>query len=268
MYSEDGTIPKVYVLSIEKRMNNSSNAVFPARGKIITTAEEIDIVVKLNNNERITKPNLTRELLALYIGKQLDILTPIPLVALITKELVLSIEDPIIQQMFMRSIGETFATVYLENVTTTGAFINSKEDDLELLKILVFDLLIENPDRRYNNPNLLIKKVEGKNNYYIIDHETSFSFIDLIFQGEPGTSDLHEVVKNHVLLNICKKIKHIDLSFLAKYETINDDFWFKVKSSFPENLFDEPTFEKIKKYINLRIKNIDYFIYQIKGVLS
>ncbi len=42
--------------------------------------------------------------------------------------------------------------------------------------IFAFDALIQNPDRRYSNQNLLTRG----NNIFVYDHELAFSFLEAI----------------------------------------------------------------------------------------
>jgi hypothetical protein len=48
--------------------------------------------------------------------------------------------------------------------------------------VFAFDALISNDDRRYNNPNVLVRG----DDIFVIDHEAAFSFLYLVPMGGPS----------------------------------------------------------------------------------
>jgi len=61
--------------------------------------------------------------------------------------------------------------------------------------IFAFDALIANDDRRYNNPNVLVRG----DDIFVIDHEAAFAFLYLVSTGEaPWELRRRSSLRDHV----------------------------------------------------------------------
>ncbi len=79
------------------------------------------------------------------------------------------------------------------------------------LTVFAFDALIQNPDRRFDNQNLLTRS----DDIFVFDHELAFSFrLDILPSRTPWRLDGQPYLTNHVFYRQLKK-KPIDLSEFA-----------------------------------------------------
>jgi hypothetical protein len=73
---------------------------------------------------------------------------------------------------------------------------------------VAFDALVQNPDRRFNNPNLLTRA----NEIYLFDHELAFSFLlDILASVEPWRLEGQRYLSEHVFYRALKS-KAIDIT--------------------------------------------------------
>jgi hypothetical protein len=145
-----------------------------------------EFVVKFKSGVNFGVAGLTCELVAALTGQFLGI--PMPQAGLIAIDAalggVLPNSDAEVAEAIRKSAGVNFGTQFL-----TGGFRTWPVDmaiPLSLLQvaaeIFAFDALIQNPDRRFDNPNVLTRGEE----IFAIDHESAFSFIYAIGQAEPA----------------------------------------------------------------------------------
>ena len=85
--------------------------------------------------------------------------------------------------------------------------------------IFAFDALIQNPDRRFNNPNLLTRG----DSLFVFDHEAAFSFLLALFpSATPWKLEDQQYLTNHVFYRKLRS-KSIDLTgFTASLLGVSD----------------------------------------------
>lgn len=83
--------------------------------------------------------------------------------------------------------------------------------------VFTFDALIQNPDRRFNHPNLLTRG----DRIFLFDHELAFSFLlDLVPSATPWRLDSQPYLREHVFYRKLKS-KPIDTNgFTARLTTL------------------------------------------------
>jgi len=75
-------------------------------------------------------------------------------------------------------------------------------------EVFSFDSLVQNPDRRFNNPNLLTRG----NEIFVLDHELAFSFLlDILASVEPWRLEGQRYLSDHVFYRALKS-KVIDIT--------------------------------------------------------
>jgi hypothetical protein len=106
--------------------------------------------------------------------------------------------DPKLAAIVRKSVGLNFGCRFLANIVPwpEGQRI---PDDLvdDAMKVYAFDALIQNPDRRFDNPNLGTRS--GK--IIVFDHELAFSFLLLgtFAPKEPWRLSAETYLDDHVL---------------------------------------------------------------------
>ena len=136
-----------------------------------------EFVVKLKGGIDAGVTGLTCELMASLLASELGLNAPIPAIVEIDPAIgnLLSSRDSEMARIIRRSAGQNFGTEVL--VGGYGVWPINKYVPASLRpsagEIFAFDALIQNPDRKVNNPNLLWKGEE----IFLIDHELAFSFL-------------------------------------------------------------------------------------------
>ncbi len=264
----NGIIPELFALSYLHEINGSSNTVIVSKCIDICTSVFYDVVIKLNNNVRMSNDYSLIEFLALLIADELGINFAQPFVVNITNEFVQSINDIIIKDKITKSIGKNFATKYIEQSYMINMNDIKPNDVSKLCDIFIFDLFVENVDRRTIKPNLLETNFNSIKDYYVIDHELSLGFIWDVLPKPPIDQDIYNMTKNHILFQCLKGRNNLNFSMEQKLKNLNNAFWQRAETIIPNEMFNLYYFKKIKNYLNLKIENLDSFMNVIKGVLS
>lgn len=135
---------------------------------------KFEIVVKLRAGIDSGATGLTCELLASLLANDLDLIVPKPFIVNVDSRFYEAISDTTLAERFRKSQGANFGSQYLSAGYTwpQGKSISSSLMQMAA-DIFAFDLMIQNPDRREDKPNLLRKGDE----LVIYDHEMAFSFL-------------------------------------------------------------------------------------------
>lgn len=143
-----------------------------------------EYVVKFKGGTETGVTGMACELIASLLADELSLARPSPAVVDIEPNIadILSAKDSDVAAIIKKSGGLNFGSRVLSGGYGTWPVNKSIASSLAQLaaEIFTFDALVQNPDRRTNNPNLLWKGSE----IYIIDHELAFSFLFQI--GNPG----------------------------------------------------------------------------------
>src|SRR5437016_2137936 len=143
-----------------------------------------DYVVKLCAAMDTRTRGAASELIASLLAGHFGILRPDPALDRLHPDLVnwLASRRPDVANLVRASTGLNFGTKLLMDVATwprgralPDAMTMAASD------IFAFDALIANDDRRYNNPNVLVRG----DDIFVIDHEAAFAFLYLVSVGEP-----------------------------------------------------------------------------------
>jgi hypothetical protein len=123
------------------------------------------------------------ELIASLLAEHLGLLRPEPAIVQIHPDLVLwlSSRRPDVASVIRASPGLNFASRFLTDVATwpTGRPLPDSMFG-PAAHVFAFDALISNDDRRYTNPNVLVRG----DDIFVIDHEAAFSFLYLVGSRE------------------------------------------------------------------------------------
>ena len=184
-----------------------------------------EYVVKFKGGTETGVSGMCCELVASLLADELGLARPAPAIVDIDPNIgnLLSSKDSDVSAIIKKSGGLNFGSRALSGGYGTWPVNKSIASSLTQLaaEIFTFDALIQNPDRRTNNPNLLWKGSE----IYIFDHELAFSFLYQIgTAGRPWElSDSSGDFLNSHIFSKDLKGKKIDLSRLqGALEGIDD----------------------------------------------
>lgn len=136
-----------------------------------------EYIVKFRGGTEAGVTGLCCELVASLLADEVGIARPVPAIVEIDPRIgdLLSPKDADAAAIIRKSGGPNFGSKVLSGGYNTWPIDKSIPASLLQIaaEIYAFDGLIQNPDRRATNPNLLWKGEE----IYIIDHELAFSFL-------------------------------------------------------------------------------------------
>lgn len=144
-----------------------------------------EYVVKLRGTMETGGTGLTCELLASLVARHLGISAPEPALIALDPALFdhLAATHPSWTKRLRASQGVNFGTRVIIGGGATWPQDEPVAGPLRrpAAEIFAFDAMIQNPDRKCNNPNLLRRG----NEIFVIDHEAAFSFLYAIGQQDP-----------------------------------------------------------------------------------
>ncbi|HWB86963.1 MAG TPA: HipA family kinase [Bryobacteraceae bacterium] len=111
--------------------------------------------------------------------------------------------------------------------------------------IFAFDALIQNPDRRFNNPNLFTRG----DSLFVFDHEAAFSFLIALFpSATPWKLEDQQYLTNHVFYRKLKS-KQIDLTgFTASLSRLSDGLLDEIVAEIPAE-WNNDNLARIKQHL-------------------
>jgi len=173
---------------------------------IVGTDEEgndVEVVVKWRAGMELKATGLVCELMAALLADDLDLHVPKPFLVEVEEGFLAAITTREVSEVpdFARnSVGLNFGSRWLSPGFHTWP--SGKHVPLLLrpdaADIFGFDVLIQNPDRRQDNPNLLTNGEQ----IYVLDHELAFPFLaGAIGWQPPWTGQSTGFLRNHVFFN-------------------------------------------------------------------
>jgi hypothetical protein len=169
-----------------------------------------DYVVKLRGGIESAETGLFCELLAALLALHFNLAIPNPAIVQIDNRMADLVPDPAVAAILRKSSGLNFGSKLLTGIHTWPV---DRHVPVVLhtvgAEIFAFDALIQNPDRKFSNPNLLA----DEDHLYPIDHECAFAFrYSISPEAEPWRLDGREseYLREHVFFRQLKG-KPIDL---------------------------------------------------------
>lgn len=179
-------------------------------------------------------------------------------------ELIAEVE-PSKADLIRQSGGLNFGTRLLIGFSTWPVdFVMSEVLREVAAEVFAFDALVQNPDRRFSNPNILVKS----DDLMLIDHELAFSFLQDIFPSEnPWTLDRQNYLTNHVFYRQLRS-KLFDLSrFTANLAQLTEAMLSEVFAELPPEWNNEGS-TKIKEHLSTVGTHAEEFAEQIRRFLA
>lgn len=181
-----------------------------------------EFVVKLRGGMERGPAALVCELVASQIASYFGIAVPPPAFVSTDEAFagLVAAMHPAKADRMKKSIGLNFGSRQLSDVTTWP--VDRAIPDAmwqTAVSIFAFDALIQNPDRRFNNPNLFSRGDQ----IVVFDHELAFSFVEDILPAEsPWLLGGHRYLADHVFFKRLKS-KEVDLAaFTASLAALPD----------------------------------------------
>lgn len=228
--------------------------------------QEIEVVVKLAAGCDLGVRSLMAEAVAAMLAADLDLPVPEPFLVMLETDFANLIANPDAKRLATQSIGWNFGSKKLPPGYVT--YPAGKSLPLSLIptatEILAFDVFIGNPDRRTDNPNLLLRGEEMA----IYDHELAF-FTEGVIGWKPPWHPGGIAVQRHVLLAVLKG-KKLDLARLTgAFQSLTDARLTEYRQALPATwVGDGVAVDKTFAYLRDLRDNIQEAVMQLIGALQ
>jgi len=179
-----------------------------------------DYVVKLRGS--VQQTGLLRELLGSRLASHFSLSAPEPAFVTLEQSLVSLIanSDQAKAAIVNASVGLNFGSKAAIGYSTWPVDRKIPAVVWQMaVDIFAFDALVQNPDRRFNNPNLLV----NGDSILIFDHEIAFSFLlDIFPSPSPWRLESQQYLADHVFYRQLKS-QEIDLTgFTSRLMNLSD----------------------------------------------
>ena len=189
-----------------------------------------DFVIKLRGCLEHGTTGLAFELLASQLATYFGIPTPAPAVVALDRRMIELMAPRAVRTECVRaSTGDNFGSAEIRGGATVP--VDLHVPPAEAGRMIAFDALIQNPDRRFNNPNLLLQG----DRILALDHELAFSFVFGIAPSpEPWKLTDPYPFDQHVLFRSVKG-RVLDLQgFTSKLAGLSPEIIAAMQSELPQ----------------------------------
>lgn len=225
-----------------------------------------EFVIKLLQRMGIGVAGLLHEFLGSRLASHFGILVPEPVGVTIEPEFAMALADrnPELAASVQASIGLNFGSKVLYPVSTWPVNRSISEAMWrDAVNIFAFDALIQNPDRRTENPNLF---TQG-DSIYVYDHEMSFSFLLALAKSDEPWKIERDYLANHVFYRRLKS-KEIDLAdFEERLNSLTGDVLAEIREEIPEE-WQHDDLDKVEAHLTAVHGHAEEFIEQVRRRLA
>jgi hypothetical protein len=221
--------------------------------------EDVDVVVKLNGGMDFGVRGAVFELIGSLMAAKLTIECPRPILVWLSPEFLdaVAVREPDKSQVLKKSAGWNFGSEMLKDaaIWLDGSPIPSTMVS-DALNVFIFDGLIQNVDRRHDNPNLMIRG----DKLCVIDHECAFSFLSsFVPSSKPWTMGAGDYMERHALRNGLHK-KSVDWSTSREIlSKLTGDFFDSIYDVLPTEWNGTQDFALIRQHVLTVLEHIDLF---------
>jgi hypothetical protein len=186
--------------------------------------EDVEVVAKFSANCDQGVINLAREVIAASLAGDLGLPVPTPYLLDITPAWAASVTDATVRAAMQQSVPVAFGSAF------AGAQFSAWNDGTTLrpamvpaaLGTFVFDAIIQNPDRRHDNPNCLVRG----DTFRIFDHELAFTHRVILGWKPPWTPGSLQPLEQPGFHIFRRKLRGENLDFVVIRES-----WTKLTDS-------------------------------------
>lgn len=260
-------LPEIFALNGDKVLGAGTTQPMLIRGVCKKTEVKSDYVVKYISSPRMSPMSSCSELVAAFVGLEMDLNIAEPAIIDITEDFVETLRGKDGFKNASNSIGLNFGCKYVPGLMEFASRQQLSDSLYEQAEhIFSFDIFISNVDRRIDKPNML---TDGEK-ILLFDHELAFGFVmDIIKNPTPWIISENDLgwIKNHYFFPILKGNEHSFDEFVDKLEVLNDNFWNKLQQIIPKAWMTDH-FDKIKSNLTSLVLHKEEFKEQLNKILS
>lgn len=240
------------------------------RCEVLGKGEFVDVVVKLwaNPEMHLGKHCLAREVYGSILARLLGLMTPDIFFIDIEPDFYES-QPPDKSEVLRQSLGLNFGSKFIPGAQIFSPPVQSSKHS-EAVRIFCFDMLIGNPDRRVNKPNVF----QMANGYIVFDHEQAFPFSrpQMLLGGYPPSwffikESWHN---NHIFFS---DIRNRDCSseiedFITSVGFLSDFFLDTIEEQIPGEWCTDDELLNIRHYLIATRENSELFKRSLQEILA
>jgi hypothetical protein len=226
-----------------------------------------EFIVKLLGQPKAGSCGALLEFAASRLAQRFGILIPEAAVIELTQGFARLVADvqPQLAAALQASVGPNFGSRVIKpmSIWLVGRMI---PDAMlaDATKIFAFDALIQNPDRRAENPNLF---TQG-DNIYVYDHETSFSFLFALSASlQPWNLEGQDYLQQHVFYSRLKSRELDFAEFRERLRTLTGTVLTRIKNEVPREWM-QGHWERMEAHLSDIQAHADEFVEQVRRRLA
>lgn len=257
-------LPQIEALRANRVITSGTTLPMSLEGVDRASGVRDRFVVKFVKSPRMSPVSSAKELIAAWVGMELDLPIVEPVIIHISQEFVESMRG---NEGFIhasQSLGENFGSRYKDGFQEllAGQKFSGKME-MDALRIYGFDLFITNSDRGHQKNNVNTNGEE----FLIFDHELSFSHVTILSflrTKTPWIISGHEktLYEKHVFYPYLKNKEQDFFSFASDLQRIDDAFWQKVETLLP-TAWNTSEVGEIRSYLTEIVKHREEFADQL-----
>ena len=229
-----------------------------------------EFVIKFRGGIETGVAGLACEVVASVLADELGLATPAPAIVEIDHKTAALIQKiaPTFATVVGNSVGLNFGSEILQSGFSSWPVGKSIPLGLRqaALEVFAFDALIQNPDRKYSNPNLLSNGKE----LCLIDHELAFSFLYEIASSSHPWELSHsnfDVLKEHVFYRELRGQRFELERFIGALNGLSDEALAQMAGQLP-SVWKTAAVTRILDHLKTVRKHSKQFTEQLKWRLS
>jgi hypothetical protein len=226
-----------------------------------------EFIVKLLGQPKDGNCGALFELVASRIAQYFDILVPEAAAIEVTTDFaeIVAEVQPQLAATLRAAVGLNFGSRVINPMTTWLVGRSIPEAMIaDAVKVFAFDALIQNPDRRADNPNLF---TQG-DDIYAYDHEMSFSFLfALAVSHQSWNLEDQNYLKQHVFHSRLKSRELDFTNFRDRLNALTEIVLARIKAEVPKEWTHE-NLERIEAHLNEIREHTDEFVEQVRRRLA
>lgn len=230
---------------------------------------EVELVGKFSHGQNIGANGLAREAISAMLAADLGLPVPQPLLVRVSDVFIDTVLDPEAAALLRQSLRVGFGSSKLPDGYSLWPHSNSlpKRMLTQAAEIFAFDALIQNADRRPDNPNMQVKGHQ----FAIYDHELAFFWEGVLFwkpPWQPGGLDNVAQPDRHVFFAAIKS-QAVDLSrLIGAWEAISDARLAEYQAALPTEWESASyTIQKVLGFVRELRENIRSAMMEVQKVL-
>lgn len=230
---------------------------------------EIELIGKFSYGQKIGASGLAREAISAMLAADLGLPVPQPLLVKISDAFIETVLSPAAADLLRQSLRVGFGSSRLPNGYSLWPHSNNLPKRMlnQAAEIFAFDALIQNADRRPDNPNMQVK---GEL-FAIYDHELAFIWEGVLFWSppwQPGGLDNVAQPDKHVFFAAIKS-QAVDFSrLIGAWEAISDARLAEYRAALPQEWESaNDTIEKVLGFVRELRENIQPAMMEVQKVL-